>query len=168
MFPTENFYYFVLTIVTLCIAYCWYFTKTPLGRVNVGIRENEQRAAFVGFNTYATKLMVYLVCAFFSGIAGALASTFDEFASTSMMSMVTSVEIVVTTFIGGRGVFWGPIIGAVFLTYLNDTLSSFTEHWALVQGTIFIGLVMFAPVGISGLLLLIKNRLQDRLKIEKN
>ena len=168
MFPTENFYYFVLTIVILCIAYCWYFTKTPLGRINVGMRENDQRAAFVGFNTYATKLMVYLVCAFFCGIAGALAASFDEFASTSMMSMVTSGDILITTFVGGRGVFWGPITGAVFLTYLNDTLSSFTEHWVLVQGTIFIVLVMYAPEGIGGLLLLIKNQIQDRLKIKKS
>ena len=86
----------------------------------------------------------------------------------SMMSMITSGDIVITTFIGGKGVFWGPIIGAVFLTYLSDTLSSFTEHWMLVQGTIFVALVMFAPEGIGGLLQNIKNRIQDRLKIKKN
>ena len=164
MFPTENFYYFVLVIVVLCIAYCWYFTKTPLGSINVGIRENDQRAAFIGFNTYTTKLMVFLVSAFFCGIAGALTASFNEFASPSIMSMATSGEIMVTTFIGGIGVFWGPIIGAVFLTYLNDILSSITEHWILVQGTIFIVLVMFAPKGISGLLLTIKNLIYDRFK----
>ncbi len=164
MFPTENYYYFVLTIVTLCIVFCWYFTKTPLGRINVGIRENDQRAAFVGFNVYMTKFIVYLVCAFFCGIAGALASTFSEFASTSMMSMAASGDILITTFVGGKSVFWGPVLGAVFLTYLNDTLSSITEHWVLVKGTIFIVLVMYAPEGIGGLLLTVKNRIYNRLK----
>ena len=164
MFPTVNFYYFVLIVVALCIAYCWFFTKTPLGRINVCIRENEERAGFVGYNTYATKLLVYLVCAFFCGVAGALASSFHEFVSTSMINLVKSGEILITTFVGGRGIFWGPIAGVCFLTYLNDTLSSFTKHWVIIQGAIFIAVVMFAPDGISGLLLRIKDRLFDRFK----
>jgi len=164
MFPTANFYYFVLIIVALCIAYCWWFTKTPLGRINVCIRENEERAGFVGYNTYATKLLVYLVCAFFCGVAGALASSSQEFVSTAMINMVKSGEILITTFVGGLGIFWGPIAGVCFLTYLNDTLSSFTKHWVLIQGAIFIAVVMYAPDGISGLLLRIKDRLFDRFK----
>lgn len=167
MFPTANFYYFVLIIVVLCIAYCWWFTKTPLGRINVCIRENEERAGFVGYNTYATKLLVYLVCAFFCGVAGALASSFQEFVSTSMINMVKSGEILITTFVGGLGIFWGPIAGVCFLTYLNDTLSSFTKHWVLIQGAIFIAVVMYAPDGISGLLSRVKDRLLDRFKMEK-
>ena len=167
MFPTVNFYYFVLVVVALCIAYCWWFTKTPLGRINVCIRENEERAGFVGYNTYATKLLVYLVSAFFCGVAGALASSFDEFVSTSMINLIKSGDILITTFVGGLGIFWGPIAGVCFLTYLNDTLSSFTKHWVLIQGTIFIAVVMYAPDGISDLLLRIKNRIFDRFKIEK-
>ena len=164
MFPTVNFYYFVLIIVVLCIVYCWWFTKTPLGRLNVCIRENKERAGFIGHNTYATNLLVYLICAFFCGVSGALASSFQEFVSTSMIHLHKSGDILITTFVGGIGIFWGPIAGVCFLTYLNDVLSSFTEHWVIIQGAIFISIVMYAPDGISGLLLRIKARLFDRFK----
>ncbi len=164
MFPTINFYYFVLIIVVLCIAYCWWFTKTPLGRLTLCIRENGERAGFIGFNTYATKLLVYLISAFFCGVAGALASSFQEFVSTSMIHLHQSGDILITTFVGGIGIFWGPIAGVCFLTYLNDTLSSFTEHWVLIQGAIFIALVMYVPDGISGLTMRMKARLFDRFK----
>ena len=81
--------------------------------------------------------------------------------------MFKSGDILITTFVGGLGIFWGPIAGVCFLTYLNDTLSSFTKHWVLIQGAIFVAVVMYAPDGISGLLLRIKNRIFDRFKIEK-
>lgn len=70
-------------------------------------------------------------------------------------------------FVGGRGVFWGPILGASFLTYINDALSSLTEHWAIIQGAIFIVLVMYAPDGLAGFILRTKNWLFDRFNIGK-
>jgi len=70
-------------------------------------------------------------------------------------------------FVGGRGVFWGPILGACFITYVNDALSSLTEHWAIIQGAIFIVLVMYAPDGLAGLVLRAKNRLFSRANIQK-
>ena len=159
MFSTVNFYYLVVTITILCVIYCWFFTKTPLGRVNVCTRENEQRTGFVGYNVYMTKFLVYVIVAFFCSVAGALASSFQEFVSTGIINLDKSSDILILTFVGGRGIFWGPILGACFLTYLNDALSTLTEHWAIIQGAIFIALVMYAPDGLAGLILRIKRRL---------
>jgi branched-chain amino acid transport system permease protein len=167
MFPTVNFYYFVVIIVVLCVMYCWFFTKTPLGRVNVCNRENEQRTGFIGYNVYATRCLVYVIAAFFCSIAGALASSFQEFVSTAIINLEKSADILILTFAGGRGIFWGPILGACFLTYLNDALSTLTEHWAIIQGAIFIALVMYAPDGLAGLILWMKNWLFRRFNIEK-
>ena len=163
MFSTVNFYYLVVTITILCVIYCWFFTKTPLGRVNVCTRENEQRTGFVGYNVYMTKFLVYVIVAFFCSIAGALASSFQEFVSTGIINLDKSSDILILTFVGGRGIFWGPILGACFLTYLNDALSTLTEHWAIIQGAIFIALVMYAPDGLAGLILRIKRRLLSRV-----
>ena len=168
MFSTVNFYYFVVIIVVLCVLYCWFFTKTPLGRVNVCSRENEQRIGFIGYNIYATRCLVYVIAAFFCSIAGALASSFQEFVSTAMINIDKSADILFLTFVGGRGIFWGPILGACFLTYLNDALSTLTEHWAIIQGAIFIALVMFAPGGLAGLILWAKNWLLERFTIKKD
>jgi branched-chain amino acid transport system permease protein len=167
MFPTTHFYYFVVIVVGLCILYCWFFTKTPLGRLNNCMRENEERTGFIGYNTYVTKFLVYVIAAFFCSIAGALASTFQEFVSTAMINLEKGGDIVFLAFVGGRGIFWGPILGASFLTYLNDALSSLTEHWAIIQGAIFIALVMYAPDGLAGLILQVKNWLFSRADIKK-
>jgi branched-chain amino acid transport system permease protein len=167
MFSTVNFYYLVVTIAILCVIYCWFFTKTPLGRVNVCTRENEQRTGFVGYNVHMTKFLVYVIVAFFCSVAGALASSFQEFVSTATINLDKSADILILTFVGGRGIFWGPILGACFLTYLNDALSTLTEHWAIIQGVIFIALVMYAPDGLAGLILRTKNWFLRWVKIEK-
>ena len=105
--------------------------------------------------------------AFFCSVAGALASSFQEFVSTAMINLEKGGDILFLAFVGGRAIFWGPILGACFLTYLNDALSSLTEHWAIIQGAIFIALVIYAPDGLAGLILRVKNRLRRRPNIEK-
>jgi len=167
MFSTVHFYYFAAGVVVLCIVYCWFFTKTPLGRVNECMRENEDRTGFVGFNTYGTRLLVFVMSAFFCSVGGALASSFQEFVSTTMVNLEKGGDFLFLAFVGGRGVFWGPILGAFFLTYLNDALSSLTEHWAIIQGGIFIVLVMYAPDGLAGFILRAKGWVLDWVKAGK-
>jgi branched-chain amino acid transport system permease protein len=160
MFSTVNWYYFVTVIVVICALYCWYFNKTPLGRLNLAMRENEQRSSFIGYNTYISKIIIYVLSAFFAGIAGSLAGAFQEFVTVTFINLDKASEVLIMTFIGGGGVYWGPILGACFLTYLNDLLSSWTENWTLIQGAIFIVLVMYAPRGISGLLVSLYERIK--------
>jgi branched-chain amino acid transport system permease protein len=167
MLSQVNWYYLVVCIVVLCIAYCYFFTKTPLGRLNMYMRENEERAGFIGYNTYASKLLVYVICTFFAGLAGGLASAYQEFVSTNFVHLDKGADVLIMTFVGGSGVFWGPILGVCFLTYIADMLSSLTKHWRIIQGVMFIALVMFAPQGISGLLIQIKEWVQDKLGVQK-
>jgi len=158
LFETINWYYFVLLIVVICILACWYFTHTPLGRLNFCMRENEERTRFIGYNTYGARLIIYIISGFFAGIAGGLTSSFQDFVTTIFINLDKAAEILMMTFIGGGGTFTGPIVGACALTYINDLLSSWTERWTLVQGLLFILLVLYAPNGLSGLYLSIKNR----------
>jgi branched-chain amino acid transport system permease protein len=167
MLSQVNWYYVVLIIVVLCVGYCYFFSKTPLGRINMCMRENEERTGFVGYNTYATKLVIYVMSTFFAGLAGALASSYQEFVSTNFIHLDKGADVLIMTFVGGSGTFWGPILGACFLTYINDVLSSMTKHWHIVQGAMFIALVMFAPQGLSGLLLLLKEWFQGKFHFEK-
>jgi len=66
------------------------------------------------------------------------------------------------TFIGGTGSFFGPVLGASFLIYVNDLLSTLTERWSLIQGVIFIILVMYMPEGLSGIYLQLKRMVLHR------
>jgi len=159
MFSTLHWYYFVLIVVLLSTLFCWHFTKTPLGRLNECLRENEDRARFIGYNVYASQVVVNIISAFFAGLAGGLAGAFQEFVTVTFINLDKASEVLIMTFVGGSGTFWGPILGVSFLTYLNQWLSDLTEHWTLIQGIIFVALVMYAPQGLSGLLISVKDRL---------
>ena len=164
MLSQTNWYYFVLVIAALCMGYCYFFTKTPLGKLNICIRENEERAGFIGYNTFATKFWIYVISTFFAGLAGALASSYQEFVATTYIHPDKGSDPLMMTFVGGSSAFWGPIVGACFLTYLNDALSTMTKHWRIVQGILFIVLVLYAPQGIIGLLGRAKGWLKERFR----
>ena len=158
MFSTVHWYYFVLIVVLLSTWFCWHFTRTPLGRLNECLRENEDRARFIGYNVYMSKVAVNVISAFFAGLAGGMAGAFQEFVTVTFINLDKATDVLIMTFVGGSGTFWGPILGACFLTYLNQVLSDLTEHWTLIQGIIFVLLVMYAPQGLSGLLISLKDR----------
>jgi branched-chain amino acid transport system permease protein len=162
LYSTINWYYFVLIVAVICIFALWYITTTPLGRLNLCMRENEERAGFIGYNTHAKRLLIYVISGFFAGIAGALASSFQEFVTTTFINLDKATEVLMMTFIGGGGTFTGPIIGACVLTVVNDLLSTWTERWALIQGILFVLLVLYIPNGLSGIYFSIKDRLTKR------
>ena len=162
MFSTVNWYYLVMVVVLAGAAFCWYFTRTPLGRLNECLRENEDRARFIGYNVYASKLAIYVISAFFAGLAGALAGAFQEFVSVTFINLDKAAEVLIMTFIGGARYFWGPILGACFLTWVNDLISSWTKHWPLIQGALFVVLVLYAPNGLSGLVMSLRDRLRAK------
>ena len=162
LYGTVNWYYFVLLITILCVLTLWFLTRTPLGRLNLCMRENEERAKFIGYNTYASRLIIYIIAGFFAGIAGALASSFQEFVTTTYINLDKATDVLMMTFIGGGGTFAGPIVGACALTFINDLLSTWMERWAIVQGTLFILLVLYAPNGLSGLYLSVKYYFKNR------
>jgi branched-chain amino acid transport system permease protein len=108
-----------------------------------------------------------VLSSFFAGFAGALASAYQEFVATSFIHLDKGADVLIMTFVGGSATFWGPILGVCFLTYFNDLLSSVTQHWRMVQGVMFIILVIYAPQGISGLLLQVKERVKELAGIGK-
>jgi branched-chain amino acid transport system permease protein len=162
LYGTLHWYYFVLAVSLLCVGLLWYLTLTPLGRLNLCMRENEERAKFIGYNTYASRLMLYGISAFFAGIAGGLASSFQEFVTTTFIHLDKATEVLMMTFIGGGGTFFGPVVGACALTLINDLLSTWTERWAIVQGILFVLLVLYSPNGLSGLYAAVRERFGKR------
>lgn len=158
LWATLNWYYFVLIVTVFSIGCLWYLTLTPLGRLNLCMRENEERARFIGYNTYASRLLIYTLAGFFAGIAGGLAASFQEFVTTTFINLDKATDVLMMTFIGGGGTFFGPVIGACALTLINDLLSSWLERWAIVQGGLFILLVLYAPNGLSGLYMSFRER----------
>ncbi len=151
MYNTANVFYLVMAIVLLSLFILWYLTKTPFGNTIRSIKENEQRADFIGHNVYLSKLFLYTLSAFFAGIAGSLYALFLEFVSTGCMGLHLSTEVIFMAIIGGTGSFFGPILGSAVLVYFMDWVSRITERWEFILGVVFIFLVMYVHRGLIGL-----------------
>lgn len=162
----RSLYYLILGVTVPVIAVIWaLMTRTPFGNLVVSIRENEERAQFLGYGVFAVKLATYTLSAGLAGLAGCLSVVQHNFVSTSSIDLNLSTDVVVMTFIGGTKFFLGPAVGAAFFVYFGDFISAVTERWQIIMGVIFIAMVLYAPGGFVGLVRVIsalKSRTRGR------
>jgi branched-chain amino acid transport system permease protein len=118
------------------------------------VRENPERAQFVGYNPRTVRFIAFSLAGLFAGIAGGLAAINFELVNSSEVGAGQSGLVLLAAYIGGIGSFIGPVIGAVLVTWLEVMLSDVTDVWQLYFGLLFIGMVMFAPNGIAGLMMM--------------
>ena len=144
------YYYVTAVVAAVAIWLLWRVVRSPFGRVLQAIRENEQRAIFVGYDVRRYKLTAFVISCAFSGLAGALYTFLLNFAYPESLHVTVAGEIAAMTLVGGMRSFTGPAIGAAVFVFMRDTLSSWTENWLIYFGLIFIAFVMFSPNGIVG------------------
>jgi branched-chain amino acid transport system permease protein len=147
-------YYLIAVWCLLCMFVMYRFTRTPLGRICNAVRDNAERVQFIGYNPQLVRFIAFCASGFFAGVAGGLAAIHFEIANSAYFSATQSGNALLATFIGGSGYFFGPVIGAVVMSYLQVVLSDITEIWQLYFGLLFIVMVMFVPQGIAGLLMM--------------
>ena len=119
----------------------------------MGIRENERRVAYLGYNVNAYKIFNTAVSGFFTSAAGVLVLLKNGIIGTEQMDVIHSGEIVIWSVVVGLGTLLGPFVGASFVHYLNDFLGEHTERAILVIGLFFIITILPAPRGIVGSLI---------------
>jgi branched-chain amino acid transport system permease protein len=138
----------------------WAFTKTPLGRLALALRDNEHRVRFLGFNTHMARTIIFAISCLFTGVAGALLAIANEATNYTIFSTQASANVVLQTFIGGAGTFFGPALGAAIMTFFARVTSDLTRSWLLYQGLIFVLVMLFAPEGLGGLVALHARKLR--------
>lgn len=151
MAKAQNFYWLELTLVLLCLWAAWRFTRTPLGNAVVLMRENDERAAFLGYNTFGTKLVVFTVAATLAAVAGGLFATFQRLISPASLDLPMGTEVVFMAVLGGTSAFLGPFLGAGVYILIQDWLSKTTENWPFFIGAGFVLVILFAHEGLTGL-----------------
>src|SRR5262249_18026614 len=151
--PQIQIYYLVAFWTLLAAIAMYALTRTPFGRMCNAVRDNPERVQFVGYDPHVIRFLAFCFAGFFAGIAGALAAINFEIANAAYLGTAQSGVVLFATYIGGAGYFIGPIIGAIFVSYLSVALSDLTTVWQLYFGLFFIAVVMFAPGGIAGLLM---------------
>jgi branched-chain amino acid transport system permease protein len=150
--PQIQVYYLIAAWCFLSIAAMYAITRTPFGRICNAVRDNPQRTAFIGYDTSTVRFIAFSLSGLFAGVAGGLSVINFEIMNAAQMGAAESGSVILMTYIGGVGNFAGPIIGAILVTWLQLMLSDATKVWPLYVGLLFIGMVMFAPGGIAGLL----------------
>ena len=144
-------YYLTLAWVVLSLAILYFYTRTPVGRLTLALRENSQRLRFLGYDVHHLRVLVFAISAMFSGIAGGLLAVSNETANYVLFDMPLSAEVVLNTYIGGTKLFLGPALGAAVMKFFGYAVSDLTRSWMLYQGVLFVLVMMFMPSGVTGL-----------------
>ncbi len=152
--PQIQVYYLIVAWCLICMVAMYLVTKTPFGRISNAVRDNPERAQFVGYNTQRVRWLAFALSSFFAGMAGSLHAINYEHVGFETVSLAQSGLVLFMVYIGGVGHYMGPILGAVLITYLNGTLSDYTEAWFLYEGLLFCAIVLFAPGGLAGLVMI--------------
>jgi branched-chain amino acid transport system permease protein len=147
-----QYYFLTLFFFVAAFAVMRRLVGSPFGRTLVGIKSNESRMRALGYNTWRYKMAVYVVAGTLAGLAGFLFAHFNRHVSPEMLYWTVSGQVLIMVIIGGAGSLTGAVLGAALVRLLPAYVSSYTEHWHLVMGLVFILFVLFAPKGIIGLL----------------
>jgi len=142
------FYYFIFSIFALSVLVAFRIVNSPFGRVLQSLRENEDRAKSIGYNTDNFKVISFMTSAFFSSLAGGLYAVHLNFVPLDTLSIFTSGDVVIMALVGGIGTLYGPIFGAMLIVYLKNLLSAWMENWNLIMGLLFISSVLAFRKGI--------------------
>ncbi|MDB5518438.1 MAG: transporter [Tardiphaga sp.] len=146
-----TYYWFVATISLGVLALLWKFHRSSVGTVLVAIRENEQRARFLGYPTNRYKLVAFVLSAAITGLAGILLLYKNRMTSADPISVAFSGDLLAMVVIGGMRSFLGPALGALFFILFREFLGIYTENWLFWFGLVFVGFIIFSPTGLIGI-----------------
>jgi branched-chain amino acid transport system permease protein len=151
--PQIQVYYLVAFWLFISTVGMYAFTQTPLGRIANAVRDNPERVEFVGYDTQWVRYLTLILSAFFAGISGGLSALNFEIVTAENVGALRSGLVLLYTFIGGIGFFFGPMIGAVIGVFLTVMLSDYTKAWQFYLGAFFIVIVMYSPGGVASILM---------------
>ena len=149
----EIFYYVVLILLVLVCWLSYRLVRSEFGMVIRGIRDNERRAAAIGFPPYPYKLVIFVIAGGIAGLAGALMANHAKFVNPAVLSWQLSGELLAMVILGSANSLIGPILGAAFFLAFRDVLSDYTEHWMLFFGPLLVARVLLMRDGIWGMLM---------------
>lgn len=150
---TERFRLYLIALVVTFLVYLIYrrFVDSPTGRVCIAIRENENRALMLGYNTFHFKLVALFIASLTAVVASFLHTIHQPIVSPNVAGLSFTVAALLIILIGGVGTLSGAIVGAAVFRLLEFYLESwFKEYAAFLLGLVYVLIVMFLPYGIVG------------------
>ena len=160
---SDHYYVLCVLLVGACVWVLRRIVGSPFGRMLTTIRENAERAEFIGVNVRRYELAAFVIAGAFAGLAGGLFGIFNRGVFPDFAYWTKSSEVLIMTLLGGMGTFYGPAVGAVALIWLNQQIVSYTEYWPLILGTILVVLLFVFPGGLAGAVGALRRRLARRV-----
>jgi len=152
--PQREVYYLIAFYTFVSVALLYALTQTPLGRMLNAVRDNPERVEFVGYSTQQIRYRAFIIAGFFAGIAGGLGAINFEIVTAEVVGPARSGSYLLFTFLGGATVFFGPILGGILMVLAFVLLSEITKAWLLYLGLVFLFMVVYAPGGLAGLVMM--------------
>ncbi|MEM8728345.1 MAG: branched-chain amino acid ABC transporter permease [Pseudomonadota bacterium] len=147
---TETRYWAALALFAACFLGTAALVKSRLGRAMIAVRENEERARMLGYDTYRLKFIAVLLSGTLSGLGGAAYALLFGYVGATFATVQYSIFPLLWVLLGGAGTTIGPLIGVLFMYYLIDLSSSVTDAYMLIAGVALLLLCLFAPAGLAG------------------
>ena len=144
------YYYAAFPLAVLGLLLCWRIVRSPFGRVLLAIRENDVRTQTLGYAVHRYKLLAAVLSCALSGLAGGIWVINHGFVALDAVHWTSSGLVVIMVLLGGMGTRLGPSVGAALVLLLRDFISTWTDAWGVVTGTIFIVVILIFRQGIVG------------------
>lgn len=148
----ERKFWMVLAVTVFTIFTAWGVGRSKIGRAFLALKESPVAAEAMGINTAFYKTLAFVLSAFYTGLAGGLFAFVVSYLSPDVFSLELSIDFTAMVIVGGMGSLAGSILGAVFLTALNQYLASLQDAKALIFGLTVILSMIFMPTGLLGMI----------------
>ncbi len=148
LWEPRQFYVLVLLAALAAGLLMALIVRSPFGYTLRGIRENRLRMEMLGYDVWRFEYAVFLLSAFFAGVAGMLFAWFNGFVNPSLLSVGLSAEVLLTVVLGGAGSLGGPAVAAAAVAVLQSLVTDYTKRWALVLGLLYATVAIVAPKGV--------------------
>jgi branched-chain amino acid transport system permease protein len=158
-FLAGPFYYYCLALLVLAGLVMWRIVHSPFGLHLKTIRDNPRKAEYLGVHVHRFRLAAFVISAIFGAAGGAILGFRIGLADPELVFWTQSGQLVFMAVLGGFSNFFGPIVGALAYTLLQDQLQSWTEYWRFVLGVVLALIVIGFPEGIAGLAIDLRRRL---------
>jgi branched-chain amino acid transport system permease protein len=143
-------YNVALAVFAACLLASLWIARSPVGRVLVAVRENEERTRLLGYDTARYRLAATVVSGLLAAVAGSAYTLLFSYVGSAFAGILYSIYPLIWTLLGGAGTVLGPLVGTLVMTYVVDVTSGYTTAYLLVVGAALVVMVLWAPAGIVG------------------
>ena len=140
----------VFSLVVVTLVSLWWILNSPFGRVMAAIRENDDRAQYIGYPVDRVKLVVFVFSVLFTGAGGIIFVMANQFVGPSVAAAQVSIDLLIMAVIGGSGFLMGPAVGALVVLLIRHFTRDLQHIGVIIVGVFFIAVIMFMPAGIYG------------------